>query len=105
MPEPHSYAMDCPADRTKVIDLYFMEHRAKLIDLASFLDRVERSDGEDDFRIEAFRSALALVSDGQPEKARRVLEHFSDHSADAIERAPGKGASGAVDPSLAGGGA
>ncbi len=105
MPEANSYAMKCTADRAKVTDLYFMEHRAKLIDLASFLDRVDRAEGADDFRIRAFRAALALLDDGKPERARRVLEHFSDHSPEAIDKAPGKGASGAVDPSLGGGGA
>jgi hypothetical protein len=29
--------------REQVIDLYFMEARAKLIDLAAFLDRVDRA--------------------------------------------------------------
>ena len=33
----------CPASRSKVVDLYFLEHRAKLIDIASFLDRVDRA--------------------------------------------------------------
>ena len=40
----------------------------------------------------------SLLSDGEPERARRVLEHFSDMSEEPIERAPGKGASGAVEP-------
>ena len=35
-----------------------MEARAKLIDLAAFLDRVDRAEGDDDFRIKAFRNAL-----------------------------------------------
>ena len=51
---------NCPMDRAAVIDRYFLEHRAKLIDLAAFLDRVDRSgDGTvDDFRITAFRKAI-----------------------------------------------
>ena len=32
----------CPMSRSAVIDAYFLEHRAKLIDLAAFLDRVDR---------------------------------------------------------------
>ena len=31
--------------RQQVLDLYFMENRAKLIDLAAFLDRVDRATG------------------------------------------------------------
>ena len=88
-----------PAPRSKVVELYFLEHRAKLIDIASFLDRVDRApaDGEDaDFRVEALRRALAILGDGKPQRARRVLELFSDHSTTPIESAAGmKGAFGA----------
>jgi len=89
----------CPAPSSRIVDLYFLEHRAKLIDIAAFLDRLERAaDGEvpTDFRIEAFRRALAVLSDGGPHRARRVLELLSDHSTDPIESAAGmKGAFGA----------
>lgn len=92
--------MKCPASRDKVVDLYFLEHRAKLIDIAAFLDRVDRAPardgGETDFRVEAFRRALAILSDGDPDRARRVLEALSDHSTDPIESAADmKGAFGA----------
>lgn len=90
--------MSSPLDRRGVTDRYFLEHRAKLIDVAAFLDRVDRSSGEDDFRVRAFREALSILSDGKPERARRVLEALSDHSSEPIERAPMKGASGASDP-------
>ncbi len=93
-PEP-----TCPAPRSRVVELYFLEHRAKLIDITSFLDRLERAaDGNapTDFRIEAFRRALAVLSDGGPDRARRVLELLSDHSPEPIESAAGmKGAFGA----------
>ncbi len=89
----------CPASLSRIVDLYFLEHRAKLIDIAAFLDRLERAaDGNTptDFRIEAFRRALAVLSDGGPDRARRVLELLSDHSAEPIESAAGmKGAFGA----------
>ncbi len=89
----------CPAPRSRVVELYFLEHRAKLIDIASFLDRVDRApaDGpETDFRVEALGRALAIVGDGEPERARRVLELFSDHSTAPIDSAAGmKGAFGA----------
>ena len=93
-----------PLTRERAVDMYFMEHRAKLIDVAAFLDRVERSgDGEDDFRMAAFRDALKVLSDGQPERARRVLELFSDPTTEPIEKAPGKGATGAWPGRKAGG--
>jgi hypothetical protein len=90
----------CPLSRKQVIDLYFMEHRAKLIDLAAFLDRVERGRGDDDprddFRIRQLLGAVAILTDGQGERARRVLDTFSDPTTQPLESAAGlKGASGA----------
>jgi hypothetical protein len=81
--------------RQQVLDLYFMENRAKLIDLAAFLDRVDRADGEADFRLEAFQQALRELGGRQPERAKKVLLALSDPTTEPIERAPGKGAVGA----------
>lgn len=86
-----------PLSREKVADLYFLEHRAKLLDLAAFLDRFDRATGaESDFRVEALRDALEILSDGKPDRARRVLELLSDSDCEPIESAAGmKGAHGA----------
>lgn len=88
----------CPASRSKIVDLYFMEHRAKLIDIAAFLDRLDRAGNDtaqDDFRIEAFRQALAIVRDDQAHRAKRILDLFSDHSTEPLASAAGmKGAFG-----------
>ncbi len=62
--------------RERVVDLYFMEARAKLIDLAAFLDRVDRAPGTEDFRMTAFRRALQELPSGQPDRAKRVLLSF-----------------------------
>lgn len=87
-----------PMTRDEAIDAYFMEHRAKIIDVAAFLDRVDRCPpGPDDFRMRAFRRALAILAEEEPGRARRVLESFSDPGAEPIERAPMKGATGAYD--------
>ncbi len=96
------FAGTCPLTRTQVIDQYFMEHRAKLLDLAAFLDRIERgqpdeiADPRDDFRIAQLLDATKVLDDGQGERARRVLEVFSDPTEQPLESAAGlKGASGA----------
>jgi hypothetical protein len=81
--------------RQQVMDLYFMENRAKLIDIAAFLDRVDRASGEADFRLDAFKRALRELSGSQPERARNVLLSLSDPTTEPIDRAPGKGAAGA----------
>ncbi len=93
-----SYENTCPMDRKAVVDTYFMEHRAKLMDIAAFLDRLERAtdDGSgDDFRVEALKAGLALVNDGQPERTKRLMLLLSDPTTEPIPSAAGmKGASG-----------
>ena len=88
----------CPASRTEIVDLYFLEHRAKLLDIAAFLDRVDRAEtnGDDDFRISAFNRAIGILSEDQPGRAKRVLDMLSDHSTEPLDSAAGmKGAFGA----------
>ena len=87
-------------NKTELTDLYFLEHRAKLIDIAAFLDRLDRAGAgaeDEDFRIKAFNKAAVVLTDNKPEKARRILEIFSDHTVKLAESAPqSKGASGAA---------
>ncbi|MGA9451156.1 MAG: hypothetical protein WBW41_07405 [Verrucomicrobiia bacterium] len=81
--------------RQQVLDLYFLDARHKLIEVAAFLDRAERADGGGDFRLKAFRAALGKLSGNKKEKARRVLLAFSDPTTKPIAKAAGKGAAGA----------
>jgi hypothetical protein len=81
--------------RQQVLDLYFMDARSKLIDLAAFIDRVERAPGEDDFRMKAFREALKELSNGGKEKAEQALLAFSDPTNEPIPNATTKAAMGA----------
>ena len=80
--------------RQQVLDLYFMDARSKLIDLAAFLDRLDRASGDDDFRAESFRVALReLAASGN--RAERVLLSLSDPSTEPIPAATTKAACGA----------
>ena len=91
---PTPIPMTCP----QTIELYFLEHRAKLVDLAAFLDRVERAPATGagrDFRMAALERCLAILTDGQPERAKRVLEALSDPSEAPVAAAGMKGAFGA----------
>jgi hypothetical protein len=81
--------------RQQVLDLYFMDARARLIDLAAFLDRVDRASGAEDFRLNAFRLALAEVGKNNPDRARRVLLALSDPTSEPIPAATTKAAIGA----------
>jgi hypothetical protein len=81
--------------RQQVLDLYFMDARSKLIDIAAFLDRVDRAGGDADFRLKAFRQALTELQKDEATRAKGVLDSLSDPTTEPIEKAPGKGAVGA----------
>ena len=81
--------------RHQLLDLYFMDARSKLIDLAAFLDRIDRGGGEADFRLGAFRAALAELEKGGSDRAKRVLLSLSDPTTEPIPAATTKAACGA----------
>lgn len=89
----------CPMSARSVIDAYFLEHRGKLLDIAAFLDRVDRGGdalaAADDFRLRALHEGLRLVADGKGDRARRLLEYLSDPTAEPIPQAHTKSAAGA----------
>ena len=81
--------------RQQLLELYFLDARAKLLDVAAFLDRLDRAEGEADFRLTAFKQALRALEGGKGQRARQVLLAFSDPTTEPIPSAPGKGACGA----------
>lgn len=84
-----------PPATVNLPDLGFMDARSKLIDLAAFLDRVQRAGQEDDFRVQALKRAIQLLHDDKPQRAKEVLLSFSDPSTEPIAKATMQGAIGA----------
>jgi len=78
-----------------LVDLQFIDARSRLIDLAAFLDRMDRHGQADDYRIVALKRAITEVIKDESGRARRVLESLSDHSVEPIPAATIQGASGA----------
>lgn len=81
--------------RQQVLDLYFLDARNKLVELGAFLDRVDRAEGKDDFRLKAIYAALEELTSNRKEKARNVLLAFSDPTTEIMPAAPAKTACGA----------
>lgn len=81
--------------RQQVLDLYFMDARCKLIEIAAFLDRVDRAGGADDFRITEFRKAMRELDGKGVGRAEKVLLALSDPTAEPIAAATTKAACGA----------
>jgi len=76
-----------------------------VLDIAAFLDRFDRAAAAEgvatsaattDVRVRALCAALDLLRDGHPDRARRALELWSDHSVEPVAKAGMKGAIGAV---------
>lgn len=92
-----------PLTQRELIDEYFMEERVKVIDLAAFLDRLDRArelDAEDDFRLRSIRDALGVLAgdQGPPTRVQRVQMIFSDPRSELLEELDTKSAKGAYDP-------
>ncbi len=82
--------------KSQVLDRYFLDARHKLVDLAAFLDRVDRAGGPADFRLKSFRAALAQLDGRRKHKAKAVLLAFSDLTTQPIATATTKSACGAA---------
>lgn len=87
-------------------DQYFLDARHKIIEVAAFLDRIERARAQhagsgdplltDDFRIGALRDALKILVGDESNKARAIQLAFSDPTTEPLASAAGmKGATGA----------
>lgn len=82
-------------NRRELLDLYYLETRAKLIDVAAFLDRLDRAEGAPDFRLTAFTQALNQLERGREPRVERVLASLSDPTTEPIPAATTKAACGA----------
>ena len=82
--------------KQEILDLQFIDARHMLINLAAFLDRVDRHLGNDDYRLKALKAALPILLSDRSDRAKTVLESFSDLSTDLPQTAPFQGASGAT---------
>ena len=80
-----------------LVELGFMDARWKVIDVAAFLDRVQRTGQDSDYRVRELKKALGCLNGDDPERAKQVLLSLSDPSEEPIPAAPGKGAAGAWD--------
>lgn len=88
----------CPLSQQELIDEFFMESRTKILDIAAFLDRLERSvddSGKNDFRILAMKKAMEVLNSDEPGRIERVLMIFSDQNTELLEELDRKAAYGA----------
>lgn len=82
-------------NRQELMDLYFLDARARLVDLAAFLDRIDHAEGEADFRLGELKRALGELTQADGRRCERVLLSLSDPTTEPIPAATTKAACGA----------
>jgi hypothetical protein len=89
----------CPLTGTQVVDEYFIENRTRLLEIAAFLDRLDRVDPKcaaRDFRMQVFRDAVdALGTPG--DRLNRIQLLLSDPTTEPLDHLDRKSALGAFD--------
>ncbi len=84
--------------KNELLDMQFIGARAHLIDLAAFLDRIDRHPGMADHRLAALREVLPMLLADRPDRAKAVLEALSDTTRELPASAAVQGACGAPPP-------
>lgn len=71
--------MPIPLDAPEVLNREFLEVRAKMLEIAAALDRLDRAAGSaaDDPRLERIRQGLAMLSADRSDRAEQVQLIFS----------------------------
>lgn len=88
-----------PLNVTELVDEYFIENRTRLLEIAAFLDRLDRADARgaaQDFRMKAFAEAIAMLS-GPAGRLDRIQELLSDPTTEPLPALDRKSARGAYD--------
>lgn len=84
---------------SEIVELYFIENRARLLDIAAFLDRIDRYAGataaRDDFRYRALLQAIELLSGPEGGRTAAIQQLFSDPTSEPLASAVGLRAVGA----------
>jgi hypothetical protein len=89
-----------PLSPVQLVDEYFIENRNRLVELAAFLDRLDRADpaiAATDFRVRALTEAINVLASDTTERVRTIQLLFSDPTTEPLPALDRKGAVGAWD--------
>jgi hypothetical protein len=95
-----------PLSATQLVDEYFIENRNRLLEIAAFLDRIDRADpavGGGDFRMQVFNEAVTALAGASPNRLTHIQMLLSDPTTEPLPALDRKGAVGAYDRSKRGG--
>jgi hypothetical protein len=91
-----------PLSSSQILDMSFLENRARLLEMAAFFDRIERSAdadaGKSDFRYQALLNGVRLLlDDSMAGRTVAIQINFSDPTTEPIDNAVNLKAHGAWD--------
>jgi hypothetical protein len=88
-----------PMQAIDILDLYFIENRSRILDIASFLDRIDRYEGADeakaDYRYQAFAKVIDLLKQPGGARTKAIQLALSDPTTEPLDSALGLKAWGA----------
>lgn len=93
------YHQTCPMSQQALIDEFFIEHRVHILEIAAFLDRLDRALDQNavhEFRYRAFRQAVAELTSSKPGRVERVQMLLSDRDVRLLEERDQQNAWGAA---------
>jgi hypothetical protein len=92
-------AAPSPLTAPQLVDEYFIENRNRVLELAAFLDRLDRAGtaAREDFRIRAMGDAIAALSGVSGSRVTHIQMLFSDPTIEPRATLDRKGAVGAYD--------
>jgi hypothetical protein len=89
-----------PLTALELVDEYFIETRNRVLEVAAFLDRVDRAGGaRDDFRMRALENALQALTSVSHTRVAHIQMLLSDPTTEPRQALDRKGAVGAYAPS------
>jgi hypothetical protein len=89
----------CPLTGAEIVEEYFIENRTRLLEIAAFMDRLDRVDPQRaaaDFRMQALADAVAALA-VPGDRLMRIQMLLSDPTIAPLERLDRKSALGAFD--------
>ena len=89
-----------PLSAQQIVDEYFIENRTRLLEIAAFMDRLDRADIQHaarDFRMRVLAEAVDALA-GPGDRLTRIQMLLSDPTIEPLARLDRKSALGAFDP-------
>lgn len=87
-----------PLSPVELVDEYFIENRNRIVEVAAFLDRLDRADASiaaSDYRVRALTDAIAVLSSASATRVQDIQLLLSDPTTDPRPALDRKGAVGA----------